>query len=254
MMEALTGWLTQIILVVLLATFIDLMLPNRTMQRYVKLVVSLFILMTILSPVLQLFGANANVRMLAATVEGWSVGGTAAPGPGGAAGPSGGASLPALGEVLSEGEAIARERNERSLEMLGKRVEGMVVEHVRTKFEAEATAEATMTLDADGLPALRGIRIRVGATLAAAEAEESPAPAIAEGSGEAAGGEGLRIEPVVVEPIDPIVVEPIGIGESQADAAEASTAPSPVSAAKRKEIARSVAEAWGIPASTVAVE
>jgi len=49
-------------------------------------------------------------------------------------------------------------------------------------------------------------------------------------------------------------VEPIGIGEPQADAAEASTAPSPVSAAKRKEIARSVAEAWGIPASTVAVE
>jgi stage III sporulation protein AF len=247
MMEALTGWLTQIVLVVLLATFIDLMLPNRTMQRYVKLVVSLFILMTILSPVLQLFGANANVRMLAATVEGWSVGGTA--GPGAEASPSGGASLPALGEVLSEGEAIARERNERSLEMLGKRVEGMVVEHVRTKFEAEATAEATMTLDADGLPALRGIRIRVGATLAAAEAEESPAPAIAEESGEAAAGEGLRIEPVVVEPIE---IEPIEIGESQAEAAEA--APAPLSATKRKEIARSVAEAWGIPASNVEVE
>ena len=245
MMEALAGWLTQIILVVLLATFVDLILPNRSMQRYVKLVVSLFILMTILSPVLQLFGANANVRMLAATVEGWTVGGTAAPGPNGAAGTGGGASLPALGEVLSEGEAIARERNERSLEMLGRRIEAMVVEHVRTKFEAEATAEATMTLDADGLPALRSLSIRVGATLAA---EEAAAPEDETTGGDAAAYDGLRIEPVVVEPIE---IEPIAIGEGRAEAAEA---PAPVSAAKRKEIARSVAEAWGIPASNVEVE
>ena len=75
-MEALAAWLKQIIVVVLLATFIDLLLPNRTMQRYVKLVVSLFILMTILTPVMQLFGTSANLRMLAAAVEGWTLSGT----------------------------------------------------------------------------------------------------------------------------------------------------------------------------------
>ncbi len=248
MMDALAGWLTQIILVVLLATFIDLILPNRTMQRYVKLVVSLFILMTILSPVLQLFGANANVRMLAATVEGWSIGGTAAPAPGEEAGAASGVSLPALGEVLSQGEAIARERNERSLDMLARRIEAMVVEHVRSKFEAEATAEAAMALDADGLPALRGVRIRVGASLAAAE--EATASADAGTSPEPAADGGLQFEPIVVEPIE---IEPIAIGEGAADAAQAA-APAPVSAAVRKDIAESVAEAWGIPASNVAVE
>jgi stage III sporulation protein AF len=41
----------------LLATFIDLVLPGSTMQRYVKTVVSLFILLTLLSPVFKLFQA-----------------------------------------------------------------------------------------------------------------------------------------------------------------------------------------------------
>lgn len=53
LMEGLSGWLRQIIAVVLLASLIDLLLPNRTMQRYVRLVAGLFILMTLATPILQ---------------------------------------------------------------------------------------------------------------------------------------------------------------------------------------------------------
>ncbi|TLS52993.1 stage III sporulation protein AF [Paenibacillus antri] len=253
MMEALTGWLKQIVLVVLLATFIDLLLPNRTMQRYVKLVVSLFILMTILSPVLQLLGSNANVRMLAASVGGWSVAGTAAPAPIGSSGSSGGSSMPALGELLSEGEAIARAQSERSIDMLENRIEAMVEEHVRSKHEAEASVEAAVDIDGDGLPTVKSIRIRVGASLAAAAA----ASAEVEGGGGAAEpapepSGGINIEPVVVEPV---FVEPVRIGETRTEGAAAdASAPAPVSAAERKAIAKSVAEAWAVPVSKVKVE
>jgi stage III sporulation protein AF len=52
LMEGLSNWLRQIIAVVLLASLIDLLLPNRTMQRYVRLVAGLFILMTVATPIL----------------------------------------------------------------------------------------------------------------------------------------------------------------------------------------------------------
>jgi stage III sporulation protein AF len=66
-MDWLGGWLKTIVLVILLATFVDLLLPSSKMQRYVKTVMSLFILLTLLSPILKLFqpGWNAD-RLLAA--------------------------------------------------------------------------------------------------------------------------------------------------------------------------------------------
>lgn len=54
----LTVWLKKIILLVLLAAFLDLILPNTSMQRYVKMVMGLIILLTILSPVFSLFNLS----------------------------------------------------------------------------------------------------------------------------------------------------------------------------------------------------
>lgn len=63
-MEWLTGWLKSIILVILLATFVELLLPNQSMQRYVKTVMSLFLLLTLLQPVLSLFEKYGGVEQL----------------------------------------------------------------------------------------------------------------------------------------------------------------------------------------------
>lgn len=63
MMEWLGGWLKQIIFIILLATFIDLILPNRSMQRYVKLVISLLILMTIMTPIVSIFQNSFTERL-----------------------------------------------------------------------------------------------------------------------------------------------------------------------------------------------
>ncbi|MGC5324412.1 stage III sporulation protein AF [Brevibacillus sp. SYSU BS000544] len=57
-MDLLTLWLKKIILLVLLAAFLDLILPNTNLQRYVKMVMGLIILMTILSPVFSVFNLS----------------------------------------------------------------------------------------------------------------------------------------------------------------------------------------------------
>lgn len=48
----------KIILLVLLAAFLDLILPNTTLQRYVKMVMGLILLLTIISPVFSLFSLS----------------------------------------------------------------------------------------------------------------------------------------------------------------------------------------------------
>ncbi|HZG85119.1 stage III sporulation protein AF [Paenibacillus sp.] len=252
MMEALAGWLKQIILVVLLATFIDLLLPNRTMQRYVKLVVSLFILMTILSPVLQLLGSNANVRMLAASVEGWSIDGSTRPPSGSGGGPAAGTSIPALGEVLAEGEALEQRRNAQSLELLAARLESMVADHVREQHGYDASAKAALELDRDGMPVLRSIRIRLGAALPEAGGAENAGAEAEDGRIAEVRIEPVEIEPVRIEPIAPS--EPAQPAASPRSATAAESAPGAATDKTRREIAASVAKAWGLPAAKVIVE
>lgn len=57
-MEWLSLWLKKIILLVLLAAFLDLILPNTNLQRYVKMVMGLIILLTIMSPVFTIFNLS----------------------------------------------------------------------------------------------------------------------------------------------------------------------------------------------------
>jgi len=57
-MTWLTIWLKKIILLVLLAAFLDLILPNTSMQRYVKMVMGLIILLTLISPIFSLFNLS----------------------------------------------------------------------------------------------------------------------------------------------------------------------------------------------------
>ncbi|MDP5275669.1 stage III sporulation protein AF [Chengkuizengella axinellae] len=64
MLHWLSSWLREIILVILLASFVDLILPSNKMQRYVKVVISLFILMTILSPVVSLLKVEWDFEQL----------------------------------------------------------------------------------------------------------------------------------------------------------------------------------------------
>lgn len=70
MLGWLSSWLQQIIAVVLLAGFIDLLLPNKAMQRYVRLVAGLIILLTIMTPIIHLLQGDFNAK-LDQDVEGW---------------------------------------------------------------------------------------------------------------------------------------------------------------------------------------
>ncbi len=72
-MEWLSDWVKQIILLVMVATFFDLLLPNHSMERYVKLVMGLLIILAILSPLFQLMNQDFRLsKVMFALKEGWT--------------------------------------------------------------------------------------------------------------------------------------------------------------------------------------
>lgn len=54
MLAAVGEWLKNIVLVVLFASFLDLLLPSSGMQRFVRVILGLLILLAVLSPVIDL--------------------------------------------------------------------------------------------------------------------------------------------------------------------------------------------------------
>lgn len=63
MIAWLSDWLKNIIAVIMLAAFVELLLPNKAMLRYARLVIGLLILLTIMSPILRLLQGDFNAKL-----------------------------------------------------------------------------------------------------------------------------------------------------------------------------------------------
>ena len=59
-MSYLTDWITSIILFILLATVVEMLLPNSSMQKYTKLVIGLLLIVVILTPILKLLSTDMD--------------------------------------------------------------------------------------------------------------------------------------------------------------------------------------------------
>ncbi|WP_110932351.1 stage III sporulation protein AF [Paenibacillus bouchesdurhonensis] len=114
-MTWLAEWLKQIIFVVLLATFIDLLLPNRSMERYVKLVVSLLILLTLISPVMRLFAPDAQRQLETALMDSTGEGAVGAVG---------------TDEILRQGEQMRMKREREAIEMASEEAAKRIKEQI----------------------------------------------------------------------------------------------------------------------------
>jgi stage III sporulation protein AF len=61
--QFLTEWVTNIIIFVLLATVIDMLLPNTNLQKYTKIVTGLLLIAIILTPVLKLISKDFETAL-----------------------------------------------------------------------------------------------------------------------------------------------------------------------------------------------
>lgn len=61
MLEWFRSWATEIVIAVIIATIIEMILPNSTSKKYIKIIIGIFIVYTIISPVIGSFkGEDLN--------------------------------------------------------------------------------------------------------------------------------------------------------------------------------------------------
>ncbi|GAB2692979.1 hypothetical protein GCM10027018_10500 [Paenibacillus thermoaerophilus] len=229
-MEMLGTWLKQVILVVILATFADMLLPNQTFRKYARTVLSLFVLLVLLSPLVKLFQGAWDERRLMGSVENLAAAGTAVPQA---------ETMPALEAVFREAERLKRSQEQRTAELVEARIADLVRGQVAAADPAAVPVDVRVRVGSNrnGEPELQRIEV----VLAAAS---KPAQA---GAGGASPPGGLRVEPVRVEPVAPANPGAAGSAAEQAERSVPAAAAPAAGGDGIDRLRRELASAWALP-------
>lgn len=189
-MDWLGGWLKTVIMVIMLATFVDLLLPSNTMQRYVKTVMSLFILLTLLTPVLQLFQKDWDVDQLLTQAEKQQNDKTML-----ASGSGGSSWMKSLDVITKDAQKLQAAGQEQSQQMIQTQLAGLMKEDIQKQTDLTVQdVQVVAQIDNNGKPAITKVRV----TLDDIEVKSKSSPA--------AGSKSIAVmEPV--KPIDPIRIK-----------------------------------------------
>jgi stage III sporulation protein AF len=155
-MAWMASWLQQLILMILLATFAEMLLPKNTLQRYVKSVLGLFILLTMLSPIFTLLQKQKDISQMlasAAATDG-GIGYTGAAMPAGAR-PSGSS----LAAILEEGERLKAANAEQSQAMVESSILSLLNEHALVGASHRAVRVEVDLAENNGEAQIRHMRV-----------------------------------------------------------------------------------------------
>ncbi|SFI57989.1 stage III sporulation protein AF [Paenibacillus sp. UNC496MF] len=232
MLTWLAVWLQQIIAVVLLAGFIDLLLPNKGMQRYVRLVAGLIVLLTILTPIIRVLQGDFSAK-LDAQVQEWVQAGSAKE-----------LRMPTLQDIQGEAEKLKRSDASSAAALAERQLADAMKAGIEQATGLRVTAvDVRVTAGKDGKPAgIGGVRV----TLAP---ERQSGPADGGTAGEAEGGQAVPpVEDVEAVQVD---VAPTAPGNAAADGNEAQLKPAPEASAGAVRTA--LREGWSVNPAAVDV-
>ncbi|WLD91998.1 stage III sporulation protein AF [Alkalihalobacillus sp. AL-G] len=66
-------WITNIILIILLATILELLLPSSSFQKYIKVVIGLLLIIAILNPLIQFFSIDFDDELASFQIDGYTL-------------------------------------------------------------------------------------------------------------------------------------------------------------------------------------
>ncbi|GIP37612.1 hypothetical protein J31TS4_08920 [Paenibacillus sp. J31TS4] len=249
MMQWIASWLKELIVLLLLASFVDLLLPNQSLQRYVKTVISLFLLVVLLTPVFRLVGSKWDAeRLTRAALENDAGRGSASGSPAQEA-----RAIPALETIVREAEQRSASVRKQAAELAERQLAERIAEQLRA--EGEAARDVTVALRFDD-------RQRAEVASVAVRLPASPASGAAGGTVGTPAPSGVPPGRRTVEPVAPVNVTLGGgaTGSMGATGTVASSASATPGAADREEQAQRrerirglLQREWAVPADRVAV-
>ncbi|MFM1653069.1 stage III sporulation protein AF [Brevibacillus sp. B_LB10_24] len=209
-MDWLTLWLKKIILLVLLAAFLDLILPNTTLQKYVKMVMGMIILITILTPAFSLLQLSPDelANRLTRYKENLNL------------------SSPES-DYRALADRLLKQQNQQAEEYVARQVETQIREQVKSEYGVEA---GDVVVSIESQPGKQPQIESVTFTIANQPRQEADRQ---------------------IKPIEPVVIK---VGDDKMT----ETAAVPAAGGQDehplyRNIARSIAQAWELPAERVKV-
>lgn len=226
-MAWLADWLKSLILIVVVASFVELLLPNRSMQRYVKTVISLFLLTVLLSPVFKLFEREWDADKLLAAAQRLAAERFSA----GLDGPP-----QSIGQIWREAEKLQRHNEQLALSMVEQQLAAAISGDLdRSGIATPASVEVRARPDDGAGLVIEQVTVRLSGA-----APFPSAPPVSTGDEPASAGRQPPLDSATadspvpaspvrpirpVEPVEPvtIVIEPIG-GRTAGSAEETAAA------------------------------
>ncbi|MFC4103834.1 stage III sporulation protein AF [Paenibacillus xanthanilyticus] len=233
MMDWLAGWLRQIIAVVLLAGIVDLLLPNKAMQRYVRLVAGLIILLTILSPIMGVLQGDFGTK-LHESFDAWLT-----------SAPDKQYKMPTLQDIQRDAEQMKRKQEDAAAALAEKNLAAAMAEEI-TKKTGLAVERVKVTLERSG-SASEAKLASVAVALIPPEETSS-----ADVSGERPIGEVGAVQPVEIDVNGARATGDDG-DEGGTARQEAVEAFSPVDQRRAEAVRQALSDAFGVHPSIVSI-
>ncbi|WP_379161927.1 stage III sporulation protein AF [Paenibacillus sp. sgz5001063] len=212
-MTWLGGWLRELILVVLLAAFVEMLLPSKSMERYARLVLSLLVLLTLLSPIVTLLKGDVTGELSLALNQQEKNGGVLSGAVKGAG---------SLEKILADGRMLAAGVQEQSLKLAAEEVAGEMRDQIAGSTGVQG-AKVTVTLGmgkasesagGEAVPVIASVKVFL----------PDAVPAASSGSGTQAGAtDSLPAEPIIIPPVEPVQVNLDADPEAESAAASAAS-------------------------------
>lgn len=218
MIDWLAGWLREIVLVVLFAVVADMLLPTNALQRYIKVVISLFILLTILSPVLTLLRSDFNFTEVDAQLNRWQE-----------------PNLQGSSEekITRDAERLRRANEQQTARWVEERLaEMMTADLIEQGYTEVQEVQAEIELSPSGHAKIRKVEVYLRAE---SEEDSSKQP-----QGSAAS------EPIAqVRPIEPVTIE-IRLDDQVQEAKRSGDGDAPYASPLTREIRQVIAAGWQV--------
>lgn len=218
-MTWLGDWLRELILVVLLAAFVEMLLPSKSMERYARLVLSLLVLLTLLSPIVSMLKGDATGALSLAMNQQEQQGGVLT-GAGKGAG--------SLEKILADGRMLAAGAQEQSLKLAAEEVAGQMRDQIAGSTGLQGT-KVTVELgmgSASGSPGDEAVPVITSVTVALPAAVPAAGAGSSGGSPAAGTTAGPASEPIVITPVEPVQVS-LGADQEEDTGAATSSSETP---------------------------
>jgi stage III sporulation protein AF len=182
-MTWLNEWIKELILIILVAAFTDLLLPNHALQRYVRTVIGLFLLLVLLSPLYQLFQHRWNPNAWMEAALGQPTTDQEA--------------MPPLSSIMQQSSVLKAANEKQAKQLLEQQLQASMKEGIER--ESKVTVEqlqVSIKVDGSGKPTIDQVHVVLARetekTTPIVELKQQDAPFVA-----------------AMKPIEPVVIEDI---------------------------------------------